>query len=336
MIKVDVFIMKLLKIVFKYILPIALGGFILFWVYRDFDFAKVGTIFFHGMNWGWMFLSLIFGVFSHIIRGWRWKQVLEPMGIFPKTSNCVNAIFVSNASSLILPRLGEITRCSILSKYDEVSFAKSLGTVVTERLIDGLCLAVITVIALLLQLKIFNRFFVETGINIPDFFNSIISVHFYIVLCCVIATIVLLFYFIYTLSFFKKVKEIMFRVWEGIISLRKVADFPLFISFTILIWFCYFMQFYIAFFCFSFTEHLNVCAGIALFTGGAFSVLVPTPAGAGAWHFVIISMMSLYNVNITESGIFALLVHGIQTFLVVLLGVYGMVMLPFVNKTKNT
>jgi uncharacterized protein (TIRG00374 family) len=328
--------MKLFKRVFKYILPIVLGSFILFWVYRDFDFAKVGTVFFHSMNWGWMFLSLTFGVFSHIIRGWRWKQVLEPMGTSPKTSNCVNAIFVSYASSLVLPRLGEITRCSILAKYDGVSFAKSLGTVVTERLIDGLCLAVITVIALLSQLKIFNRFFAETGINMSDVFNRVISVHFYIVLCCVIAAIVLLLYLIYTLSFFEKVKGIMFRVWEGVISLRKVANFPLFILFTILIWFCYFMHFYITFFCFSFTEHLNVLAGVVLFTGGAFSVIVPTPGGAGAWHFVIISMMSLYNVDITEAGIFALLVHGIQTFVVVLLGVYGMVMLPFVNKTKNS
>jgi uncharacterized protein (TIRG00374 family) len=326
---------KLFKKVFTYILPIVLGGSILFWVYRDFDFAKVGTVFFHGMNWGWMFLSLTFGVFSHIIRGWRWKQVLEPMGTFPKTSNCVNAVFVSYASSLALPRVGEITRCGILAKYDGISFAKSLGTVVTERLIDGFCLAVITVIALLSQLKIFNRFFAEAGINRFYVFNNIGSVRFYIVVCCVIVAIALLFYLIYTLSFFKKVKEIMFRVWEGVISLRKISNIPLFIFFTILIWFCYFLHFYIAFFCFSFTEHLGVWAGVALFIGGAFSVIVPTPAGAGAWHFVIISMMSLYGVNVTEAGIFALLVHGIQTFLVVLLGVYGMVMLPFVNKTKN-
>jgi uncharacterized membrane protein YbhN (UPF0104 family) len=189
-------------------------------------------------------------------------------------------------------------------------------------------------IAFLLQLKMFNRFFVEAGINMSDIFNRVISAHFYIVLCCVISTIVLLFYLICTLSIFKKVKEIMFRVWEGVISLRRVSNFSLFILFTVLIWFCYFMHFYITFFCFSFTEHLNVLAGIVLFVGCAFSVIVPTPGGAGAWHFVIISMMSLYNVDITEAGIFALLVHGIKTFLVALLGVYGMVMLLFVNKTK--
>ena len=35
-------------------------------------------------------------------------------------------------------------------------------------------------------------------------------------------------------------------------------------------------------------------------------------------------MMMLYGVNVTDAGIFALIVHGIQTFLVVLLGIYEM------------
>ena len=32
---------------------------------------------------------------------------------------------------------------------------------------------------------------------------------------------------------------------------------------------------------------------------------------------------------------FALLVHGIQTFLLILLGIYGLAALPFTNKTKK-
>ncbi|KAA6321401.1 hypothetical protein EZS27_028942, partial [termite gut metagenome] len=293
---------KLVRKAFKPILPLALGGFILFWIYRDFDFSRVGVVLLRDMNWGWMLLSLVFGVFSHVIRGWRWRQTLEPMGAFPKTSNCVNAIFVSYAANLVIPRLGEISRCGVLAKYDKVPFAKSLGTVVTERLIDSLCLAVITIITLLVQLSVFNRFFAETGINISGIFNKFTSIHFYIILCCVVATIVLLLYLIRTLSFFKRVKGIMLNLWEGVMSLRKVTNLPLFIVFTVLIWFCYFMHFYIAFFCFSFTEHLSIWAGIVMFIGGTFSVVVPTPAGAGPWHFVIISMMSLYNVSATDAG----------------------------------
>ena len=129
---------KLLKKTLKLILPVVLGGFILFWVYRDFDFTKAGDVLLHGTNWWWMLFSLLFGVFAQVFRGWRWRQTLEPLDAFPKKSDCVNAIFISYAASLVVPRIGEVSRCGVLAKYDNVSFAKSLGTVVTERLVDTL------------------------------------------------------------------------------------------------------------------------------------------------------------------------------------------------------
>ena len=50
---------KLLKKTLKLILPIVLGGFILYWVYRDFDFAEAGEVLRHGTNWWWMLFSLL-------------------------------------------------------------------------------------------------------------------------------------------------------------------------------------------------------------------------------------------------------------------------------------
>ena len=75
---------KLLKKTLKLILPVVLGGFILFWVYRDFDFTKAGDVLLHGTNWWWMLFSLVFGVFAQVFRGWRWRQTLEPLDAFPK------------------------------------------------------------------------------------------------------------------------------------------------------------------------------------------------------------------------------------------------------------
>ena len=71
---------------------------------------------------------------------------------------------------------------------------------------------------------------------------------------------------------------------------------------------------------------------LVMFVGGTFAVIVPTPNGAGPWHFAVISMLMLYAVNVTDAGIFALIVHGIQTFLVVLLGIYGMLNLKTLKK----
>ena len=149
---------KLLKKTLKIVLPILLGGFILYWIYRDFDFEHAKEVLLHGTNWGWMLFSLFFGVMSHVFRGWRWKQTLEPLNVYPQTSDCVDAIFLSYATNLILPRVGEVSRCGVLAKYDNVSFAKSLGTVVTERLVDTLCILLITGVTFLIQMPVFFRF----------------------------------------------------------------------------------------------------------------------------------------------------------------------------------
>lgn len=324
---------KLIKKTLKLILPIVLGGFILFWVYRDFDFAKACDVLLHGVNWWWMLFSLVFGVFSHIFRGWRWKMTLEPLGAFPKSSDCVNAIFVSYAANLVLPRVGEVSRCGILAKYDDVSFAKSLGTVVTERLIDVLCMALITGTTFLLQMPVFLTFFRETGTKIPSIMHLFTSVWFYIILFSVIGIIILLYYLMRALSFFQKMKGIALNVYEGVMTLRSVKNIPLFILYTGLIWLCYFFHFYITFYCFGFTENLGMMAALVMFAAGTFAVVVPTPNGAGPWHFAIISMMVLYGVNVTDAGIFALIVHGVQTFLVALLGIYGLVALQFTHRS---
>lgn len=73
---------------------------------------------------------------------------------------------------------------------------------------------------------------------------------------------------------------------------------------------------------------------MVMFVGGTFAVIVPTPNGAGPWHFAVITMMMLYGVNATDAGAFALIVHGIQTLLVVLLGIYGGLHVSLVNRAK--
>lgn len=246
----------------------------------------------------------------------------------------MDAIFVSYATNLVVPRLGEVSRCGILSRYDNVSFSKSLGTVVTERLVDMLCMSFLIGLTFLVQMPVFITFFDQTGTKIPTLMHLFTSVWFYIILLCFIGVIVLLYYLVRTLSFFERVKGIALNVWAGVISLRKVKNVPLFILYTILIWACYFFHFYITFFCFSFTSHLTILAALVMFVGGTFAVLVPTPNGAGPWHFAIITMMMLYGVNATDAGIFALIVHSIQTLLVIVLGLYGWLHLSWVNRVK--
>ena len=325
---------KIFKKVLQVVFPLLLGAFILFWVYRDFSFQRVWEVLTGGMNYGWILVSLVFGVFANLFRGWRWKLALEPLGESPKAANCVYAIFISYASNLVIPRVGEVTRCGVLSKYDGVSFSKSLGTVVSERMIDTLCVGLITGLTLLLQMPVFANFFAETGTNVDRYAEVLTSAHFYQIVVCVLAALVLVFFLVRNIALFAKVKGILQNVWQGIVALKDIKQIPLYIIYTVGIWVCYFLEFYLAFYAFGFSAHLGVSAGLVMFVVGTLAVIVPTPNGAGPWHFAVMTMMVLYGVGKEDAGIFALLVHGIQTFLLILLGIYGLSALPFTNKLK--
>lgn len=116
----------------------------------------------------------------------------------------MDAIFISYATNLILPRVGEVSRCGVLAKYDDVSFSKSLGTVVTERLVDTLCILLITGLTFLAQMPVFLRFFQETGTKIPSLMHLLTSPWFYVSLFCVIGVLVLMYYLMRMLSFLRK------------------------------------------------------------------------------------------------------------------------------------
>ena len=325
---------KIFKKALQVVFPLLLGAFILVWVYRDFNFQRVGEMLTGGMDYGWIGISLVFGVFANLFRGWRWKLALEPLDEHPTTAHCVYAIFISYASNLVIPRVGEVSRCGVLSKYDGVSFSKSLGTVVSERMIDTLCVGLITGLVLLSQMPVFATFFAETGTNVGRYAEVLTSGHFYLILICIVAILVLGFFLVRNITLFAKLKGILQNVWQGIVALKDIRNIPLYVLYTLGIWICYFLEFYLAFYAFDFSSDLGITAGLVMFVVGTLAVIVPTPNGAGPWHFAVMTMMMLYGVGKEDAGIFALLVHGIQTFLLILLGIYGLSALPFTNKNK--
>jgi hypothetical protein len=62
--------------ILKLLLPLILGGTILWWMYRDFDFGRIEHVLWHEMDWWWMLLSFPFGILAQLFRAWRWRQSL--------------------------------------------------------------------------------------------------------------------------------------------------------------------------------------------------------------------------------------------------------------------
>lgn len=309
-----------------------LGGAILYWMYRGFDFQQVKDILLHKMNWTWMLLSFPFGILAQTFRGWRWKQTLDPIGEHPRNSVSVNSIFMSYALSLLVPRIGEFARCGVLKRWEGISFPKSLGTVVTERIIDSLLVLLIAGCVFLLQIPVFLNFFDKTGTSMESILHQFTATGYIVTAICGIAILILLHFLLKKLSIYNKVKATLQGLWQGVASLKDVRNVPLFIGFTLGIWLCYFLHYFLTFQCFEATSHLSVMCGLVTFIIGSIAVVVPTPNGAGPWHFAVKTMLILYGISPNDALFFVLIVHSIQTLLVILLGIYAWISLSFTDK----
>jgi uncharacterized protein (TIRG00374 family) len=335
--------MKISNVILKILMPLILGAGILYWMYRGEDWQTIWHVMTDEMDWTWMLLSFPFGILAQMFRGWRWRQTLEPVLnpaprsslLVPRNSVLVHSIFVSYAASLVIPRVGEFTRCGVLNRYDGVSFPKALGTVVTERAIDSLLVMGITGLVLLLEMSTFGMFFRKTGTNLQSILNSFSWAGYLVVALCLIAILILLHFLLHKLSIYNKVRATLTGIWQGVISLKDVRNIPLFVFFTLGIWVSYFLHYYLTFFCFDFTADLGLGCALVTFIVGSIAVIVPTPNGAGPWHFAVKTMLILYGVADEKALYFVLIVHTVQTMLVIALGVYAWLALNFTSRADS-
>ncbi len=318
----------------KVVLSLFLGGIILYWMYRGFNFRQVEDVLLHKMDWTWMLLSFPFGISAQVFRGWRWRQSLAPVDEHPRTGVCIDSIFLSYALSLVIPRMGEFARCGVLKTWDGVSFPKALGTVVTERAIDSLLVMLIAGVVFLLQIPVFVNFFDTTGTSIDSILAKFTPTGYLVTAVCAVAAAILLYILLRKLAIYNKVKATVSSLWQGVISLRNIEGVTKFVLLTLGIWVSYFLHYYLTFQCFEATSHLDLMCGLVTFIVGSIAVIVPTPNGAGPWHFAVKTMLILYGIGQSDALFFVLIVHSIQTFLVLLLGIYAWIKLAFTGKVK--
>src|ERR1700752_4890083 len=96
-------------------------------------------------------MSGLVSILGHVIRAYRGKYLLEPMGYKSRFWNANGAVFIGYLFNYGIPRSGELSRCTIVAKYDKIPFEKALGTVITERIIDFFLLLLVFGLTLLFQ-----------------------------------------------------------------------------------------------------------------------------------------------------------------------------------------
>ena len=326
--------MQRLRKFLKIGIPLALAVGILWWMYRGIGWEELTDALSHKMSWTWMLLSLPFGVLAQVLRAMRWRQVLAPAGEKPRLSTCTHAVFLSYASSLVVPRVGEVLRCGVLRRYEGTNFTCCVGTVVTERIIDTLVVLVLSALVFLTQIPVFLNFFQETGVSVSGLLGQFSLTGWLVTAVCGLLALVCIVLVSKRFRIFSKTKSVVSDLKNGLLSVKEVENPLLFIVYTLGIWVSYYLHFYLTFFCFDFTAGLGPLAALVAFVVGTFAVLVPTPNGAGSWHFAVKTVLVLYGVGQTDAAVFVLIVHTLQTLLVALLGVWSSIVLAL-RKPKS-
>ena len=273
---------------------------------------------------------------AQVFRAMRWRQTLSPLGEHPRLSTCIHAVFLSYASSLVVPRVGEVLRCEVLRRYEGTSFSKGFGTVVTERLIDTLLILVLSLACFLTQIPVFLDIFQRTGMSLGTLLGRFTLAGWLVTAACGVLALVGIWLLVRRLGWASprstqgealpsdatgKGRRWIAALRDGLLSVRDVEQPFLFLFYSVGIWVSYFLHFYLTFYCFDFTAGLGPMAALVAFVVGIFAVLVPTPNGAGSWHFATKTVLVLYGVGQTASALYVLIVHTIHTLLIALLGV---------------
>ncbi len=323
--------------ILKVILSLGLGIFIAWYALKDLSSEEIVQLkdTFYRANYFWLIVGPLVGILSNMARAVRWKMMLNSLGYQPKYSNVNAAVYVMYFGNLLFPRLGEVTRCSILYKTDEVPIEKSIGTMVVERVVDMITLLGVGLLLIVFQYQLLFSLFDKYVIShYAATFSRISSGS--IILFAILGGVIALAigYFLYQklkeTALVKKTKSLLLGVVDGLISVKDLPNPFLFVFYSILIWFMYFLMIYISFRALPETENLGIFAGLACIFFGTFAFIV-TQGGIGLYQVIIKEVLLLYGVAGPVGFALGIVVWSLQTLMVAICGLLAMLYL-FLSK----
>lgn len=329
--------------VFKYIAFLGVGIFVFWWVYKDEPLIKYKSAF-GNLNYFWIVISIFLNILSQISRAMRWNMLIRPLGYNPRLINSYLSVLILYFVNLLLPRAGEVFRCTILSRYEKIPFAKLAGTVFVERMADFITLMLLAVVIILSQFGVFAAFFNSH----PDVKNNLIGLFSirnisvgFSVLAILIASL-LLFNRYYNRNkakkgnvFIKRIRLIKQNFVLGIRSIAKLENKWLFIGHTLFIFVMWLFMLYVIFLAYEPTAHLSLQTGMITFLMGGLAMLAPVQGGIGPWHFMVYETLFIYGIDKADGKIFALIAHASTNLIYLFLGLAALLLIPLINDVRK-
>ncbi len=328
--------MKKLISVLKIVLPLLAGVYIIYRTYmkltqneRDMLYASILEA-----NYFWVFCSLILGFLSHVSRAYRWKYLTEPLGYKFNLPNAVMAVLAGYFVNLLIPRAGELARCSMIAKYENKDINKLFGTVLGERVFDLIILSTLISYVLYTQFDVVGRL-------LMNMFGENLDVESLKLKAIIFMMVGLL---IFIVSFFafrnsthpiiQKIRDFLLGFYQGIFSIFKMEHRVAFIAHTLFIWSMYLAMNYVCFLSVSEVSNLSFIVMIAAFVMGGISVVL-VQGGIGLYPLAISQTLMLYGVSELSGLAIGWISWASQTAMLIILGCLSLIIMPIYNKRLN-
>ena len=330
--------MKIFKSILKYTFTLIIALGLLWYVFRDIDlnilFEK-----FKKANFTYVYISIALSLFSHFLRGYRWTLLLKPINYNVNSFRAFIAVMVGYFANLLLPRMGEITRCAILKKTDNVALPASLGTVISERILDLILLILLIFSTIIIEFKTLKTF-------LTNYIDSILSgfnLANYLVMGGILFFIILIGIYLFrrnkesirSSSLYQKFRPMVYDLISGLKSIRKVKEKTAFFVSTVMIWVLYYLMSYIIIFSFPETSDLDFFAGLSILMAGGLGMAAPVQGGIGTYHAFVGGVLMLYGISKEDGVLFATLLHTSQFVSIVITGGISFIISLFLHKNPN-
>jgi len=325
--------------VIQYVFFLLIGLVLLWLVFRKIEVSEVVAEI-RAAKYVWLLFSIILGIFSHIARAMRWNILIRSLGYKTDTPTTFYAVMTGYLANMAFPRLGEVTRCGVLSKKKSIPFTTLFGTVISERLFDAIVLALIILLVIFFQLNLVSGFVDK---YIVSYFSGMANRdNLYLAILVLFAVIIvplilfrIFFSRIRNMHLYNKVRDFLVGMLDGIKTIMHMKHKWSFMGLTVLIWLLYTLMTYTAFFALEATSGLNFIDAITVMALGSLGMVAPVPGGIGAYQFVVKAILTeIYLVQSEPAVSYSIILWAAQSAMIIVVGAISYYILVF-KKSKT-
>jgi glycosyltransferase 2 family protein len=308
----------------RYLLSILLTAGFLWLAFRGTDFASVFNLM-KGAKYWWMVLMLTCLIVSHCVRAWRWRYLLEPMKPSIGFRNLFSGVMIGYMVNNFLPRVGELVRPYTIGKLEGIPKSAALGTIVVERIIDGIAFLILIALMPLVYDGPLRESF--PWLDDARVAVSIMTLGGIVVLVALALrrnwadSVIRSITRILPHRFGQRIEALVHSFLDGFLFLKTPQHLPLILFQSFLVWFLYILMVYFAFF--SFNLDLDFKAAVVVQAISSMGVAVPTPGATGSYHvFTTQCLTKLFGMPKNVALSYATLTHAVGFVGVTVIGLF--------------